>query len=468
MSQTVTQTAQVGKRDRFQVDLLEGPILRSLLLFAAPMLLSNLFQQFYNMADTMIVGIYLGDASLAAMGACQAIYDLLVGFALGIGSGLAVVTARCFGSGDYLRMKRAIALSIWVGLITTTAVTVGGRLLLRPLLELLNTPAEIIDESYRYISTIVSCTLVMFAYNLCSGLLRSVGNSVMPLVFLILSSILNVGLDILFISRLGMGIRGAAVATVLAQGVSVVLCFVYIWKKARILVPQREDFRFDRALWNELWGQGISMGLTGSIVAIGSVILQYGINGFGTLIIAGHTAARKLYMFMSMPIGTLSMAIPTFVSQNRGANRRDRILQAMKCGYVMYFVFAGIIAVILMVGARPLVQLFSGSTEPVLLDNASLYLQVTAPFFFVLGVLLQLRGSLQGIGEKVMPLVSSVIELVGKILFTVFLIPRFGYLAVIFCEPIIWCFMAAQLLYSFYTNPYIRGKNWTRDTITYE
>lgn len=443
--------------ERFKVDFLQGSIMRSLLIFAIPVLISNIFQQFYNMADTMIVGNYLGESSLAAIGACTSIYDLLVGFALGIGNGLAVVTARYFGAGDTENLKKSVASSILIGLVFSLVISGVGCIVLKPLLELLNTPAEIIEESYSYISFIVMFTVVMFTYNLCAGFLRSVGNSLMPLVFLVIASVINVGLDILFIAELSMGIRGAAVATVIAQGISAALCLIYIWKKVPLLVPEKRHFMFEWELFFELLGQGISMGLMGSIVSVGSVILQYGINGLGTLIIAGHTAARKLYMFIGMPLGTMSAAIATFVSQNRGAGNRDRIRQVMKYGYVFNVVLAGIVTALMFVIARPLVQLISGSNEAVVLGNATLYLQVTGPFYAVLGTLLQTRGALQGIGEKVLPLISSVIECGGKILFVILFIPRFQYMAVIFCEPVIWCVMMVQLLVSFYRNPFIRG-----------
>lgn len=440
----------------FQVDFLQGPIVRSLLVFSIPILISNIFQQIYNMADTMIVGHYLGDRSLAAIGAATAIYDLLVGFALGIGNGLAVVTARSYGAGDIPALKKSVAGSIGIGVVSSLIITVVGCLILRPLMVLLNTPAEIMEESLSYIFTIVLFTTVMFAYNLCAGLLRAIGNSVMPLFFLIGSSVVNVWLDILFVAKWSMGVRGAAIATVIAQGISVVLCILYIWKKSRLLVPEKEHFVFDKDLYLELAGQGLSMGLMGSIVSAGSVILQYGINGFGTLIIAGHTAARKIFLFIGMLFGTTSMAISTFVSQNRGAQQRQRIIRAVHYMYVYDVIVAAAITVWMMIGARPLVQLISGSQEAVVLDNATLYVQVCGPFYAALGVLLQTRSALQGIGEKLIPLVSSVIEFVGKILFVLIFIPRFQYMAVIFCEPVIWCVMAVQLLYSFYTNPFIR------------
>ena len=450
---------QTQTRSLLAVDFLNGPIFSSLLIFSIPLLISNIFQQIYNVADTMIVGHFLGDTALAAIGACSAIYELLIGFALGIGSGLSVVTARCFGSGDRELLKRSVASAIIIGLATSAVIGLGGSLILRPLLELLHTPAEIIDQSYGYISIIALGTLVMFAYNLCSGFLRAIGNSVMPLLFLIFSSVVNIALDILFITRFDMGVQGAAVATVIAQGLSAVLCIAYILLRCPLLVPKKEHFRYDRRLFREMTSQGLSMGFMSSIVSAGSVILQSSINGLGTLIIAGHTAARKIFFLFTMPISTIAMAMATFVSQNKGAGQHRRIRTALKYCYLFDVISTAIIVVILLLFAPQLVQLISGSTDPAVLANGARYVCISAPFYAILGVLVQVRTSLQGIGEKMLPLISSFIELLGKILFVTLLIPHFQYEAVIWCEPVIWCVMTAQLLYSFYTCPFMREKN---------
>lgn len=447
---------QRKKSFQSNVDFLQGPIFKSLIIFAIPLFISNVFQQLYNTVDTMIVGNYLGDSSLAAIGSCNSIYDLLVGFALGIGNGLSIVTARCFGAGDREFLKKSVASSIVIGVFSSLILSVLGCIGLYPLLEMLNTPGEIIHEAYSYISVITCSILVMFAYNLCAGLLRAIGNSMMPLVFLMISSVTNIGLDILLITKFQMGVRGAGVATVISQGVSVLLSIIYIGKKAKILIPEKKHFVFQWSLYREMLAQGLSMGLMGSIVSAGSVILQYGINGLGTLIIAGHTAARKLYMFFNMPFMSMGLAITTFVSQNRGADQGPRIRKALKYAFWFDIVMAAVITVVLMVSAPYLVKLISGSSESAVLENGALYLKVVGPFYAILGILVQTRYALQGIGEKILPLISSIIELIGKILFVVLLIPQFQYLAVIFCEPVIWCVMAVQLLFSFYTNSYVR------------
>ena len=441
-----------------KVDLLKDNILKALLIFALPILIANIFQQLYNTMDTMIVGNFLGDTSLAAISACGAVYELLIGFALGVGNGLSIVTARSYGAHDEQLIKKSVAGSIVIGIGLTLVIMLISVIFLYPLLTLLHTPANIIDEAYSYISVVTIFVGVMFAYNLCAGLLRAIGNSVMPLVFLIISSIINVILDLLFITQFQMGVQGAAIATVIAQGISVFLCMIYIYQKTPILIPQKQHFAFDQELYKELLGQGFSMGFMMSIVSAGTVILQSSINGFGYLIIAGHGTARKLNSFCMMPAGTVGLALSTFVSQNKGANQKQRILDGVKLGNLIACGWGIIITVILFFLAPILVQFISGSTEPTIIDNASLYLRINAPFYAVLGILLNLRNSLQGLGMKIIPLVSSVIECLGKVIFVALFIPILGYFGVIICEPVIWCCMCLQLAYSFYHNPYIRQK----------
>ena len=440
--------AQPRKKQLFNmnVDLMHGPILSSLLLFMLPILVSNLFQQLYNTVDTMIVGNVLGDTALAAIGSCGSIYELLVGFGIGIGNGLAIVAARSYGAQDEDLLKRTVTGSVVIGLIASLVITAAGFLGLRPLLQLLDTPAEILEDAYRYIIVIDLGVLVMFLYNLCAGLLRAIGNSVMPLVFLLISSGLNVALDLWFIAGLGMGVQGAAVATVIAQGISVVLCILYVMRRVPLLLPARKHWAVGQHLYWELFSQSISMGLMSSIVSAGSVVLQYGINGLGTLTIAGHTAARKLFSFTNMPLISMANAGSTFVSQNRGAAQPERVRKGMRTMYLCSVVIMAAEVVLMQLFARQLVQLISGSTAPLVLENGARYLMWNAPFYAVLGVLLCTRYALQSLGQKVLPLFSSVIELVGKVIFVLVFIPRYAYNAVILCEPIIWCFMAAYLV----------------------
>ncbi len=444
------------------VDLLHGSILRSMLVFAIPLFFSGVFQQLYNTMDTVIIGHTLGDEALAAMGAAGVVYDLLMGFALGIGNGLAIVTARSFGSGDIQQLKRSVAASVVIGVCITVVITILVQFILYPFLELLNTPVQIIGQSYRYIATITLFIAVMFAYNLCAGLLRAIGNSVMPLVFLILSSILNIGLDLFFITRLQMGVQGAAIATVIAQVVSVTACLVYIGRKAEILIPGKMHFIWDRKLYLEMLAQGLSVGLMNSIIGAGSAILQSGINGLGYLVIAGHTAARKLFQFLMMPYIAISQTISTFVSQNRGAGQALQIRKAMMCSYLCGLAVSAAATIFMLFFAPAVVRLLTGSRESVVIQNGALYMRVVAPCLTILGVLNSTRMGLQAVGKKILPLFSSVIEMVGKILFVILFIPRFQYMAVIFCEPVIWCFMVAELLPAFWLDSFIRSGKGAR------
>ncbi|MDR2718731.1 MAG: MATE family efflux transporter [Treponema sp.] len=425
------------------------------------MFLSHIFQQLYNTADMVIVGHFLGETSLATIGACAVIFDLLIGFAIGIGRGFGIVAARNYGARDQELLKRTVAAAVVAGFLLTLFISVTASVFMMPLLKLINIPANIIDAAYSYISILIIFSIVFFTYNLCAGLLHAIGNSTMPLLFLIISSLLNIVFDILFITSFNMGVRGAAVATVAAQGISTVLCLIYIYKKCPILIPHRKHFRYDAALYQEIVAQGLSMGLMMSIVYLGSVVLQRAINELGYLVIAGHIAARKINSFCMMPINTIAMAISMIVSQNKGANQLGRIRKVIRYGNLISVIWGTFITAVLMVSSAVLIRLLSGSNERIIIENGARYLMINSPFYIILGMLFNFRLALQGIGKKTVPVISSVIELISKILFAFLLVPVLGYFGVIICEPIIWCIMFLYLLYSFYTNPHIRGKTVT-------
>ena len=441
-----------------KTNMLTGNIFRSMVLFAIPIFFSSVFQQLYNMVDTIIVGHALGEHALASVGAATPIYNLLMGFALGIGSGMSIVTARCFGSKDEERLKASVAAAIRIGSIVAIVMTVFSLCLLKPFLQVLNTPEEIFDGAYRYASTILLCMSVMFAYNLCAGILRAIGNSIMPLVFLIISSVLNIFLDIFLIVGLKMGVQGAAVATVLSQGVSVVLCLIYIRKRATLLLPAKHHFKYEKKLYGDMLTQGFSMALMHCFVSAGSAILQAGINDLGALVIAGHTAAQKMFVFGLLPFSAMISATGTFVSQNFGAGKIDRIRQGMKYSYLYNVVATTLIVVVFTCFGPQMIRIISGSEEAVIIKNGTKYLRIVAPCYLILGLVNNTRTALQAIGSKILPIFSSIIELIGKILFLILLVPKFQYDAVIFCEPVIWCFMAVELLIAFWTNPRIKIK----------
>ena len=445
----------ISAMSNLQVNMTKDPIVKSLVIFALPILFSNIFQQLYNTIDIMIVGNFLGDSSLAAIGASSSIYELLLGFCFGVGNGLSIVVSRYFGQGDKTLLKKSVAGSIIIALILTAILMTASSLGLYPLMRALKTPENLLAESHSYVSTLTTFIGVMFAYNLLAGFLRGIGNSFMPLVFLIISSLTNILLDLLFITRFQMGIRGAAVATVIAQGFSVILCLIYIIRKTPILVPERQHFAVGKKLYRELTTQGLSMGFMNAVVSSGTVILQSAINGLGEMYIACHA---KLNSFCLMPVSTIGASMSTFVSQNRGAGNKDRIRKGIRTACIMDVCWGVTAIIILFPFARNLVTLF-GSTQDVILDNSALYLRFTAPFYAVLGILFNMRNSLQALGEKTKPLISSFIECAGKIIFALFIIPVMGYWGVIICEPLIWCFMTAQLVYCYLHAPYLRKEN---------
>ena len=442
----------------FRPDLINGRIMPTLLSFTLPILVSILFQQFYNAADTLIVGNLLGEESLAAVGSCASVNDLLLGFGIGFGNGLGILAARAYGAGDIKKLKKIVASSFILTLIVTLFLMMVSQLTLKPLLLLLGTPEQILEESYSYIWVIGIFCGVMFVYNLLSGLLRAIGNSVMPLVFLIISSVLNIFLDILFISVFNMGVKGSAIATVLSQFISTVLCFIYIVKKAPELIPVKESFAPEKEIYKDLATQGLSMALMSALVNSGTVILQSSINKFGTLIIAGHISARKIFTLTNAPIIALASSASTFVSQNLGAQKINRIKQGVKASYLLSLIFGIICTIVIPLTARFLISIISGSSNEEVIDYGSKYISFMQPFYAVLGVLTVTRNCLQGLGSKLIPLISSIIELIGKILFSWIIIPLIGIWGVIICEPLIWVIMTIQLVIAFITNPIIRQK----------
>ena len=314
------------------VNLLEGPILRAMIAFAIPIMIANIFQQLYNTVDIMIVGRFLGEESLAAVGATAAIFELVVGFALGIGNGMGIVIARYYGAGNYEKLKSAVAATFVIGGVLSIVIAVLGNFTLYPLLKLLGTPSNIIDQSYEYIYLIVVFVGVTLTYNLCAGLLRAVGDSKAALYFLIFSAIINTVLDTYFIAYLHMGVRSAGVATIISQGISAVLCFNYIRRKTPFLIPTKKHFTWNKKLYSDLFSQGLAMGLMFSVVSIGTVILQTSINALGPVIISAQTSARRIMMFSLLPVGSMSATITTFTSQNFGARQYSRIVEGLRKG----------------------------------------------------------------------------------------------------------------------------------------
>lgn len=433
-----------------KIDLTKGSILKVLLAFMFPILLANLFQQLYNTVDAMIVGYYLGDEALAAMGATASIFELLVGFATGVGSGFGVIIARYVGARDEIKLKQSIASSLVLSTILTILIMLVSSVALKPLMTFLNTPLEIYEQAYSYLYIVCIYVGITVAYNLSGGILRAKGNSLIPLIALFISSGLNVILDIYCIVNLQMGVKGAAVATVISQGVSAGFCILYIYFKEKNLLPNASSFKYNSQMTSDLMGQGLSMGLMLSIVAMGTVILQMAINKSGTAVITGYLAARKAMNFFTMPMMTLATALTTYVSQNLGANDIQRIKKGVSLsnGLIVGWSILSILLVYFI--SEQFIVIISSTKSSEIIYYGSTYLKISAIFFPALSVLLNLRCTLQGLGQKVIPLFSSIIEFVGKILFVIFLVPHTGFIGICYTEPIIWVFMLLQLLWSYY------------------
>ena len=327
-------------------DLLNGPIFKSLIIFAIPLFISNVFQQLYNMADTMIVGYFLGDNALASIGATAAINELLIGFGLGIGNGLAVVTARSFGSGNEKMLKKSVAGSIIIGIISSIVITMLGSLILLPLLNILKTPYEIITMAYEYIAIIVWFTIVMFAYNLCAGLLRAIGDSVMPLVFLIISSVVNVILDIVFIAYFSMGVNGAAIATVLGQVVSAITGLLLNHYKNKEIDLKLVNFKPIGTIINRILIVAIPSIIMASIGSVMTFCMNKILMALTSTAVAVFGIYFKLQSFIFMPIFGLNNGMVPIIAYNFGAKKKERIVTTIKLSmlYAVVIMLFGFLA----------------------------------------------------------------------------------------------------------------------------
>ncbi len=431
------------------VSLTEGKILKSLVIFAIPILIGNIFQQLYNVADTAIIGNVLGDQALAAVGATSALYSLVIGFANGITNGFSVVLARVFGEKDEEKLKQTSALIYFLTVIISIILTLASVISLHSILVMLKTPENILPKTESYLHIILTFAIVTMLYNMFSGILRAIGDSKTPLYFLLLSSALNVGLDFLFVKGLNRGIGGAAEATVIAQIVSVSLCIVYIWKKCQVLKFSMRYLKWDKALVKELLLTGFSMGLMLVVVSIGSVALQSAVNSLGEQIIAAHTAARKIDEIFMMPLGTLATAAATFASQNFGAGKYDRVYKGIKDAVLIAIGWSACAILIVFAIGKYMVKWLTGTSDAEIISNALMYMKINIVFFLVLSILLVLRSSLQGVGRKIVPVLGSGVELILKFGAVNIITNRLGYFGVCILEPIIWGISAIMVLVDF-------------------
>lgn len=415
------------------LDMTQGDPFRLVLQFSMPLFCSNLLQQLYNLTDTALAGHLLGSAALAEIGATAALYGLIMNFAFGMNNGLALTVSRYFGAGDESGLRRAVGWMVTLSAAVSLVLT-GCSLLGRDaLLTVLQVPAQAWGGASAYLTVILLGIPLTMLYNMEAALL-----------FLLFSSVLNVGLDAAFMGPLGLGVRGAAIATVLAQGISAVLGAVYILRGYPELrfTPRQLGAATRRAVTSMFWA-GLSMGLMSAIYNLGSVALQSSINALGSVYITAQTAARRLAELYFIPGGALGIGVATFSSQNLGAGRRSRIWQSVKAALAIYFVWWVFVMAFTFLLGGAAIRGITGSTDEVIISNALLYLKISAPVIPPMAVLVILRNMLQGIRHTVEPLLASGLELVGKVIFAVWLVPVRGYRAVCFCEPTTWvvCFV---------------------------
>lgn len=439
-------------------DLTKGKILPLLLGFAVPIAVGNIFQLFYSLADTRIVGSFLGEEALAAVGATSSLNNMIIGFLLGMTNGFAIIVARYFGAKDHDNLKRAVAATFILGIGMAFIFTIVSVSLLRFILVGLQTPKNLLDLSVEYFRIILFGMTGAMLYNVCAGLFRAIGDSLTPLLFLIASTFVNIGLDLLFVCVFHLGVAGAAWATILSQYGSFACCFIYMRKRYDILLFGKKDCHLKRDMVKEMLSIGFSMGFMNSLINIGSVALQGAINSLqDTNYIVAHTAARKITEVFMLPFSVFGTTMATFCGQNLGAGKNDRIKKGLwRVIWITWAWCAGMIILVYTV-APVLVHLITDTTQVKVIATASLYLRMNTILYFIPAVICILRNAMQGIGDSITPVISSSLELLCKVLVAVFLTPYLGYWAIIWSEPISWVIMVIPLLIRIANNPVLKG-----------
>lgn len=424
-----------------------GSAIKEIVLFAIPLLIGNVFQQFYSMVDTMVAGYNLGDAAIAAIGATQAIDTLIINLANGLNVGFSIILAMAIGAHHQDNVRKSIAAIIKYNIILAIVETALTVIFLRPILRLLKTPDSILDLSYSYILIICAGITITNSYNMFSNILRAFGNSFMTLIYLIISSCINIVLDVLFVAVFKWGVQGAAFATIISAAISSVLSGVYLFKNYKKDLPQKEDWKTERTMANQILTSGVSMSIMYTTVNIGTIIFQSAINSLGAMYITAHTASRKFILMMMQPQTSLASALSTFTSQNWGAKRTDRIRYALPRLTGLIFIWDAIAMMLVYGFGSYIVRFMTGTTDADVIRNAVLSLRINISFFPVLAVFSPIRQVLQAIEQKNGPMVASITELIMKIAITIAIVPKLGFLAVCFAEPIIWIVITIYILF---------------------
>lgn len=406
--------------------------------FMMPLLAGNLFQQCYNLADSAIVGQTLGALSLGAVGVSSSVQFLVLGFCIGSCVGCAVPVAQRFGAGDYRGMRRYI----WHGILLTIAlgiaITLVTAILCPQILHLLSTPDDIFAQAYQYLLIIFLGIPFTLLYNFTSSILRAVGDSRTPFLFLSVSTVLNIFLDLFCILILHWGVAGAAIATIGSQAVSGFLCLHYIIRKVEVLHIHPEDKVFSRKRMGDLFTMGIPMGLQYSITAIGSMVMQSANNSLGTTYVSGFTAGMKIKQFAMCPFDALATSVSTFASQNYGAGKTDRIRRGIKEGTIMGILYGVGIGLVLIFFGRNMSMIFVDGRETAVLNAAGKYLRCMGYFYWVLGILNVVRMSIQGLGWTGWAILSGVVEMIARCAVSFMFVPRFGYGAICWADQTAW------------------------------
>ena len=419
-------------------DMTVGKPSKLIIQFMIPMFLGNVFQQFYNVADSIVAGQFLGVQALAAIGSTGSLMFFVTGWMNGMSSGFAILVSQWFGAKKYDRMRHYVAMSVYLSIILSVLMTVGFLAANEPILRMMNYSPDIMPDVTAYMGIIYAGLIVTAAYNALAAFLRALGDSRSPLYFLIISAAINVVLDIVFIVYGGMGVDGCAYATVIAQAISALLCFIYIVKRYPILHLKREDFRISFRSWGRLLALGIPMALQFSITAIGTIIVQGAVNVYGEIYMAGFSAAGKLQNIIATVFSAFGATIATYVGQNRGAGKMDRVRQGVRTTQMMiivYSVFA--MAVVLLLG-RYMMWIFVSPSETEVIDVAVLYFRTVFWCYPFLGSIFLYRNTLQGLGYGLVPMLGGVFELIARAGIVLLVAGHTSFVGVCLSDPAAW------------------------------
>ena len=432
-------------------DMTSGSPMKLIVGFAVPIFLGNLFQQLYSVVDAMVLGRAVGADALAAAGSTQALSFLVLGFITGLTHGYAILIAQRFGAGDYVGVRRTAANAGYLAAVSSLIITVASLLGARALLEVMHTPEDIFRDALLYIQVIFIGTAAAVAYNMFSGILRALGDSVSPLVILVVSSIVNVGLDVLFVVVFRWGVAGAAWATVLAQALSSAMCFAVL-RRLELMRFQREDWRGDRDVIRALLRLGVPVGIMNSITAMGIMILQSVVNGLGSVTVAAYTAGSKLMNLALQPGDILGIAVGTYVGQNLGAGRLDRIRAGVRQSALLSLAINIVMGLVLALFGRELTAVFVSGTEEAVIEAAYPYFVITGAGVWIVGLLFLYRFALQSLGDTFIPMVSGGVEL-GMRVGAVLVLDRcfdMGFYAVCWAEVAAWLGAGVLLAAGYY------------------